>query len=402
MSVRHIRQLLRTAFAIERRADTGILDVRGEAERALLYFRGGRLVFAEQSNLGRTIGAYLVDNLVISREQYQALVAAVASDPGPSPLLTLMERAIGEGLIAHTVANAILSSQVERNFIRALGWDADYCRFSPETQVLEGHPVFPCSLEVLVLQGLREHLGDAEKAELIGRYGGRLPRLARSPGDLAREFRLQPREERFLRDLDHFTPLSEQLPDLAGSELCLIIALHFSGRLSFSRSEGSAMSSANHSIIDERPRGEKLTENKIRLTLPQPPSEEEVQAAAAFQRGKRSLHDDPRAAREELHAAANMVPRPDYVLYAIWADYACANRDAKHGMLSKLEDATRRALESDGTLAFAYFVVGHLHIALGDPESAILAFERAQALDPTDPSPAFELAAIKEGRYGTA
>ena len=401
MSVRHIRQLLRTVFAIERRADTGILDVRGETDRALLYFRGGRLVFVEQSNLGRTIGAYLVDNLVVSREQYQTLVAAVANDPGPSPLLTFMERAIGEGLIEHGVANAILSSQVERNFIRTLGWDADYCRFSPETQVLVGQPVFPCSLQVLVLQGLRAHLGEGERAELLGRYGSRLPRLGSAPGDLAREFRLQPREERFLRELDHFTPLAEQLPDPSGGELCLIIALHFSGRLSFSRSERST-SSAKVPIIDERPRGERLTENKIRLTLPQPPSEEEVLAAAAFHRGKRSLHDDPRAALDELHTAANMVPRPDYVLYATWADYACADADAKRGMLSRLEDATRRALEADGTLAFAYFVVGHLHLALGDPQSATLAFERSQALDPTDPSPAFELAAIKEGRYGTA
>jgi len=401
VSVRHLRQLLRTVFAIERRADTGILDVRGEAERALMYFRGGRLVFVEQSNLGRTIGAFLVDNLVVSREQYQTLVAAVANDPGPSPLLTFMERAIAEELVAHSVAHAILSAQVERNFIRALGWDADYCRFSPETQVLEGQPVFPCSLEVLVLQGLRAHLGPDERAELIGRYGPRLPRLARSPGDLAREFRLQPREERFLRELDAFTPLAEQLPDPPDGALSLVIALHFSGRLSFSRSERSS-SSNDHPVIDERPRGEKLTENKIRLTLPQPPSDEEVRAAAAFQRGKRSLHDDPRSARVELHTAANMVPRPDYVLYATWADYACASDDAKRGMLSKLEDATRRALEADGTLAFAYFVVGHLHLGLGDPESATLAFERAQALDPTDPSPAFELAAIKEGRYGTA
>ena len=383
-------------FAIERRGDTGVLDVRSESERALIYFKMGRLVFVEQSNLGRTIGAYLVDQGLLTRLQYQTVAASIAGKQHVSPMMAFMESAIGAGLIDVSVANAVLSAQVERNFIRTLGWNAEYCRFQPNSTVLEGKPLFPCVLEVVVLEGLRAHLGPDERSELLGRYGMRLPRLARSPADLAREFRLQPREERFLRELDHFERLHDQLGDDADAKLTLVVALHFSGRLSFSRA--SASSSQNIEAVEERPREEQITANQIRVTLPQPPSEEEVRAAAAFQRGKRMVHDDPEAARDELREAARLVPRSDYVLYAVWADYARSGAVARDALLASLEEAARVALEKDSTFAFGYFVVGHLYLALEDQENARTAFERAASLDPTDPSAGFEIARIRADR----
>lgn len=394
MSLRHLRQIVRAVFDLERRGETGVLDVREETERALLYFRAGRLVFVEQSSLGRTIGAHLVEQRLLTREQYQAIATEVAKSQAASPLLALVERAATMGLLEPSLASSLVAAQVERNFVRCLGWDADYCRFSARPKVLEGLPTFPCAVEVLVLQGLRHHLGAPERAELLGRYGARLPRLTRSADDVAREFRLQPRDERFLRGLDASAPLAKQLPAEGGSELDLVVALHYSGRLEFSRAEPP--SGEETPPFGVRPRGELVTGNRIRITLPQPPSDEEVRAAAAFQRGKRLVYDEPQEAEGILREAAELVPRPDYVLYATWAGYASASAARREAIVPKLEEAARRALEWDATFAFGYFVVGHLHVALGDQESAILAFERAQALDPTDPAPSFEIARVKE------
>lgn len=371
-----------------------MLDVREDIERALLYFRGGRLVFVEQSSLGRTIGAHLVEQGLVTREQYTVLAQRIAQGQHVSPLMALVEAVLAERLIDPSLANALLASQVERNFIRCFGWDAGYCRFSARPQVLEGKPVFPCAVEVAALQGLRHHVGAPDLAELFGRYGDRLPKLVRSPDDVAREFRLQPRDERFLRNLDAFLPLAEQLPDREGPELELVVALHYMGRLEFSRAD--RRSPPTPPPFEMRPRGEMVTGNRIRITLPQPPSEEEVRAAAAFQRGKRLVYDEPGAAKSILEEAARLVPRPDYTLYATWAEYVTADAASREAMLARLEEATRRAIEWEATFAFGYFVVGHLHLALDDQESAILAFERANSLDPTDPSPAFEIARIRE------
>lgn len=396
MSLRHIRQILRAVFDIERRGETGVLDVREDVERALLYFRSGRLVFVEQSSLGRTIGAHLVEQGILTRDQYQVIAKAVAAGRHESPMMALVEMVLAQQLIDASMASAIVASQVERNFVRCLGWDAGYCRFSARPQVLVGKPVFPCDVEVAVLQGVRHHLAPGERAELLGRYGPRLPTLAKPADLIAREFRLQPRDERFLRGLDATRPLEEQLPDPNGPELDLVVALHYSGRLEFSRPERDTPE------LDVRPRGEMVSGHQIRITLPNPPSIEEVRAAAAFQRGKRLVADEPHEAAPILREAADLVARPDYVLYASWAEYVSTNAAGRSALLAGLEEATRRALEWDPTLAFGYFVVGHLHLALGDHEAAVLAFDRAQALDPTDPSPSFEIAKIKEGRADTA
>lgn len=396
MSLRHIRQLLRAVFDIERRGETGVLDVREEVERALLYFRAGRLVFVEQSSLGRTIGAHLVEQGLMTREQYQTIAKAVAAGRHESPMMALVEMALAQRLFDASLASSLLSSQVERNFIRCLGWDAGYCRFSARPQVLAGKPVFPCTVEVAVLHGLRHHLGPADLAELRSRYGARTPLLTRPADDIAREFRLQPRDERFLRQLDDARSLDDQLPAPEPGELALIAALHYSGRLELSRTERDTPQ------LDVRPRDELVSGNRIRITLPSPPSQEEVRAAAAFQRGKRLVADEPHEARDILREAADLVPRADYVLYATWAEYASAPASERPGMLRALEEATRRALEWDATFAFGYFVVGHLHLALGDEDAAELAFDRAQALDPTDPSPAIENAKIRERRADTA
>lgn len=400
MSVRSIRQCLRTVFSIERRESTGILDVRSEADRALLYFRQGTLVMVEQSSLGRTIGAHLVERGLLGRRRYREIAAAVAQAKPESPLLSFMERTIQEGVLEPSMASAIVSAQVERNFILALGWESDYCRFQASDAVLEGQPVFPCSLQVVVLEGLRQYLGPAEKAELLARYGPRTPRLTASADEVAREFRLQPREERFLRQLVPTEPLEAQIEDPEAPEVTLVVALYYSGRLAFTRTGRQSL--ARIPIIKERPRHEKMTTNRVRLTLPRPPSDEEVDAAAAFQRGKRLLPDDPHAAREEFHRAVEIVTRPDYVLYAVWADYTCADAETRREMLPRVEDATRRALEDDATSAFAYFVVGQLYLSVGERDSALYAFERAHSLDPTDLAFRFTLDAIREGRDETA
>ncbi|MCA9610839.1 MAG: hypothetical protein KC619_34825, partial [Myxococcales bacterium] len=369
---------------------------REDVERALLYFRNGRLVFVEQSSLGRTIGAHLVEQGILTRDQYQVIAKAVAAARHESPMMALVEMALQQRLIDASMASAIVGAQVERNFIRCLGWDAGYCRFSARPQVLVNKPVFPCEVEVAVLQGLRHHLGPGDRAELLARYGPRRPLLAKSADTIAREFRLQPRDERFLRGLDASRPLSEQLPDPQGPELDLVVALHYSGRLELPRSERDTPD------LDVRPRGEMVSASRIRITLPNPPSQEEVRAAAAFQRGKRLVADEPQEAAPILREAAQLVPRPDYVLYASWAEYVSTSAAGRPALLAGLEEATRRALEWDATFAFGYFVVGHLHLALEDVEAAMLAFDRAQALDPTDPAPSFEIAKIKERRVDMA
>ena len=134
---------------------------------------------------------------------------------------------------------------------------------------------------------------------------------------------------------------------------------------------------------------------RLRLTLPPPPSAEEREAAAAFERGKAAVEKDPYGALEALMTATRLVPKPEYVLYAAWARYLLTDEEEREAARRSLERATRLCVRDDPTLAFAYYVIGHLYLARGERASAELAFLRSQSLDPAHLPTQRELSALR-------
>lgn len=397
-------RLIRTLFGLARRRATGILEVTCDARLARISFARGRLTYAEHRSLGATLGAYLVTRGLMSRAQYQALAEQVRVDSGRSPMLTFVERAIVAGALDVEQASAILAGQVERNVVELFAWDVVECRFREDAAAVEGGPRFPSELEALVLQGIRGRFDVDAVREHLGARIDMYPLVLARDADLVQTFRLQSAELRAARAMDGertVNALFEESELDTRATAQVLLALKLAQQIQWSEARGGPLirsdSSAAHAVpvaALQLTRREPLS--AVRLTLPDPPSALEIEAASAFRQGVAAFREGRlEAARAQLAKATAQMRHPEHALYAAWVEHELAGRPRDPSAFQRLADAVRGALEHDATLAFAYYVVGQLHLVQQDLLNAQLAFRRAAKLDPTDPNAAAEVERLR-------
>lgn len=383
-------RFVRTVIGLQSRKATGVLEVCCDQNVARVAFLDGVLVYVEHKSLGRTFGAYLIDRELLSRAQYEELAAEIRLRGAASPMFGLIELAIARQMLAPAHASTLIQGQVERNFAAMFGWARFECCFSSERALVTRLPRFPCKLEALVLQGIRNRFGtQAARAALLSRQAHR-PSLRPTPSEVVRTFRLQPAELTVVRTIDGRRTVSELLshPDLdAHATACVLLAFELAGVLAWAERLGGGGRTGESSPrrgTPPRPIA-RLSLRSVRVTLPAPPSAEETAAASAFRRAlAHSRAGELLAAQRELEHALAAVDHPEYGLHKAWVDSEIRGGMVDPETVQKLSDAARRALRHDPTLAFGYFVVGHLHLEQGDVHNAELAFRRASRLDPSD------------------
>jgi tetratricopeptide (TPR) repeat protein len=400
-------RFVRTVMSLRRRRASGVLEVQCDERRARLSFSRGVLVYCEHKSLGSTLGSYLVDHGYLERRRYEQLVLEMGRDAHHSAMVAFVELAISRGALAVDQANSILQGQVERNFVGLFEWERFDCRFHAGEDVLRGLPRFPCEIEALALQGVRRRFHrDAVAEELADKFD-KFPILRSPPAELVRPFRLQSNELKAARLLDGSTSLSDlwELSDLDSDPLSwIMLIMHASGELAWAESAGGQIvaDASDDPALDSGVRPRMESRPSVKLTLPAPPNAKEIEAASAFRLGRDLLRkSDLAAAQRELTRAISLIDLPHYSLYALWVDWECAGRPSEAGALQVLADAARRALVADATLAFAYYVVGHLHAIQRDYLNAEMSFARAARLDPTDKNAAREVEILRQRRHGS-
>jgi len=386
-------RVIRTILGLQRRRATGVLEVTCESDRAQLLFAKGELVFVEHKSLGRTLGAYVIERGLLSREQYEELAAELRSLEALRPLLAFVELGVTRGFIEPEFAHGLVQGQVERNFVLMFGWPKLSVRFiaqKPRASEKARGPRFECQLEALVLQGIRRRFDAKSARQALQSRWGEFPMLVAPASEMVRTFRLRPSELTVLRQLDGKKSVAELFnqPGLErDSTGWALLALRLAGKLEWAAALGSDHPNPDSSPSNPIPEEmvARLKPGSVHLTLPTPPSMAEIEAASAFRRGAALYRKGQlQPARDLLQKATQRVNHPEYLLYGAWIDFEIAGRPDKVSSLQKLSDAARRALEHDATMAFAYFVVGHLHLKQGDLVNAELSFRRAAKLDPTD------------------
>jgi hypothetical protein len=398
-------RFIRTVLGLARRRATGILEVECDERRARLSFARGRLIFAEHKSLGATLGAYLVTRGLMARAEYQRFAEGVRDSKDRSPMLSFVEQAVIAGVLDVEQASAILAGQVERNFVELFAWDRLECRFTADEQTVERGPRFPTDLEALIMQGIRLRFDAADARAHLASRRDMYPRVDTS-GDLARVFRLQPAEIRAARALDGERTV-QQLFEAGGNDpkamAHVLLALKLAHQIEWAEACGDpgeqADSSPGHAVPVAAIQLAQRPSTSVRLTLPAPPTPAEIEAASAFRRGIAAWREGwlGEAAAHLAHATRE-VRHPEHVLYATWVQHEIEGQPGPEA-LNRLADAARRALEHDATLAFAYYVVGHLHLLTNDALNAELAFRRAAKLDPTDTRSSEEAERLRARRH---
>lgn len=402
--------------AVAREKRTGVLEILAEGTTTLLYFDGGRVVFAEAGTLSETLGRVLVAEGRLTQEQYAAVIERMTAALVDAEQLRFGETAVAMGFLTGAGVHEALELQVRRKLLRCMQWEEAECRFADHPDALEGITRYPSDVEFLVVEGIRRYWDRARTDVVLAPLLDRWLRLVVSRDVLNDRYRLGADEARFVQKLDGAGTLREALrlgpvDDLRARQI--LVALLLTEALEIHEHRASAMPSLAPPMRVEveslRRRADRLA-GRIRRAMQdrraaaaesaaaqsavaEPITEEQAQlddkrarleGERAFQQGRRQMvYGAWPLAAKELRKAAKLCPAMvEYQLYAAWADAQASAAPAERA--EELYELCQRALKEDRDLAFGWYVKGRLAMDADDELRALRCFRRATRLDPKD------------------
>lgn len=190
---------IRSLLAVHRFQRTGVLEVRAEGVCTLVYVQKGIPVFAEQGSLGETLGRVLVRQGALTAEQYAAVIDRMTETVFGSEQLRFGEVAVALGYLTLAQVNDALAEQVRQKVLRCMQWSAPECEFKAVAEALDEVARYPCQVELLLLEGLREYFDKQRVRPLWAASATRFAALAEPLDAIVARFKLGP-EERVLLD----------------------------------------------------------------------------------------------------------------------------------------------------------------------------------------------------------
>jgi len=404
-------QLVLALLQLQRQRDTGLLAVNAENVTTLVYFNGGRLVYAEEGALGETLGRLLVQSGALAPEQYAHAVDVMKAQTVNAESPKMGEVLVQLGYVTVETVQRGLIAQVRRRVSRLIEWERLAWDFDHGDEYLVGIPSYPMRAERLVLEGIRLFYDEARMTALLQPYlAGHL--MLRATVDLiAGCFALTPAEHTLLATIDGSRTTQEWLTERAAEgSWALATALAMTGVLAVADTPPSTRSieqaaGTNDSLVPPPPSSGPCDEPVVRRSppAPAPAAEPEVESApdstalkrlaklgaeSAFQRGLELLDEERfEAAAEEFARAVRGVPNAtEYLLHEVWARCRCAS-SPDGALICELEQAAMTMAKQDSQHGLPPYVLGHVALARGNEDMA---------------NRYFKVAALRDRRYGDA
>lgn len=438
---------IRSLLEVHRSRQTGLLEVRADGLCTLVYVQKGTPVFAEQGALGETFGRLLVQKGLLSEEQHAAVIDRMTETVFSSEQLKFGEVAVALGYLGLAEVNDALAEQVRKKVLHCMQWSAPLCEFEAAADALQGMARYPCPVEPLLMQGLREFFDEERLRPLWEASAPRFAALAETPETIAPRFKLDSDERALLDHIDGSRKVSQLVaPEQphAASAARVVSALLLTGALvvydSSQQAEQQAhaarslvrvpggrpvafgqptQAASTPSVSGTIERGaavpsapaaaapkadaEKPTAGSPqaasapvprsaprRITssmLPPAVKRWRLRAEQMFQSGRAHLREGHwAAALVDFDKAAELHPEAiEYRLHAAWAEFRTLDDPERMEELKKqLAKLALRAVRQDRDMAFPHYVHGQLFLMAGDEEAAYRSFRFALKLDPGD------------------
>ncbi|MBW2455477.1 MAG: hypothetical protein JRI68_13240 [Deltaproteobacteria bacterium] len=179
MTERSAAGYVRTLLKFQRDGMTGTLAVGAEGVNTFVRFRDGKVVFADGGTLGETLGRLLVDEQIITAEQYGQAIQTMTESLVDNEQMRLGEVLVMLGFLSH----------------------------------------FPVTIEPLVLEGVRRFFEPERRDEILLPYLPHYTALRQDAEALIARYKLVNEEARLVRELDGTRTLGQWLDASVSDEL---------------------------------------------------------------------------------------------------------------------------------------------------------------------------------------
>ncbi len=211
MAVRDGADFVRDLVALNRDRRTGVLEVRGDGAAVFLYFSEGTPVFAESGSLGDTLGRVMLEDGLLTREQYAQVVEQMTAELVTSEQMRFGEVTVQLGFLSPQQVHEALSHQVRRKLVGCLQWESPARIFDPAPEALAEVGHFPCPFDASLMEGMRRFFDPERAHRVVEPLLDRRLRLTCSVEEAARRLELGAHELRVLRQIDGVRTAAEVL-----------------------------------------------------------------------------------------------------------------------------------------------------------------------------------------------
>jgi len=399
-------QLVQALLQLQRDRSTGLLAVNAENVTTLVYFDGGRLVYAEEGALGETLGRLLVSSGALTAEQYAHAVDMMAAQTVNAESLKMGEVLVQLGYVTVETVQRGLLAQVRRRVSRLIEWERLAWDFDHGAEYLEGVPSQPMRVERLVLEGIRLFYDEPRMAELLEAFRSGHLMLRASVQLIAGCFALTPAEQALLASIDGTRTTEAWLAERAAEgSWALASALAMAGVLAVADTPPSTRSleraaGSNDSLAPPPPAAEPCDQPVVRhgrAASPAPPAPDATRppdstalkrlaklgAESAFQRGVELLDAEQfEEAAEQFRKACRGLPNAsEYCLYEVWARARIPAVPAA-ALVDELEQAALTMAKQDSQHALPPYALGHVAVARGNDDMAVRYLKIAALREP--------------------
>ena len=406
MSISAHTKLVHHLLQLQRERATGALTVTSDADPTVVYFEGGRAVFADSPAVSQTLGRLLLEEGVLTHQQYTIAIGELRRAQSRDRHARLGAVIVDLGFTSVDIVQEALFKQMGRRVAGLLQPPEHSWTWAAGDAELKDIPRYPMRVEPLILEGIRLFYDHATMTEALVPYRGGFLML-RAPTELiARCFSLN-------------AELSDVVASITGRELTeswlmqqtstqawpLATALALTGVLAVVRAAptpAAVQSEAKKNPSLAPPGNTGIFEvPKVNVTsvatdpafatpsaapVATPPSPEQLarlEAESACRIGIDLLHAEQFAeAEEQFRIAQRSMPDVlEYRLYWVWA-LARVKDTFDPATLTELAELATTAARQDSRHAFPSYVTAHVALQRGDDDTALRFFKVAHHRDP--------------------
>jgi hypothetical protein len=196
---------------------TGVLRVMSEGLQTVVYFRGGRPLFAEGGTPADLLGRILVETKRIDEKQLSEAVELMTNRLVENEQLQMGAALVELGFITASELYETLTVQVRRKLSRCFGWRKVRAEFKEGDDHLEGITEFSTSPTALLMTGCEATPSD-EVRVFLERREQLVLALEKDRREVEHTYRLGPKDRRIIDAVDGQTALGELVSSAADSD----------------------------------------------------------------------------------------------------------------------------------------------------------------------------------------